>query len=98
MHGQGVIVLWVFGLLFVGVIGIAMLVLVAVLRAGGRIFRHVGLAMGETGGRGSAPSGAAGRPRFCTRRGCLHPNRGAARFCARCGQALGGGYDTELYG
>lgn len=95
MHGQGIIVIWVIGLMFVGIIGIAMLVLVAMLRAGGAVFRQIGRAAGHQP-RGAAPG--AGRPLLCSRRGCLQPNRSRARFCARCGQALGGGYDTELYG
>ncbi len=45
--------------------------------------------------RASDPRAAA---RICPHPRCGHPNRGAARYCARCGTALGPPTDVDRYG
>ena len=92
----GITFVWVGGLMLLGFLGFFVMLVATVGRVLGFIFR---LLTGHAGRRDAAASGSApGAERLCRQPRCGHLNPGEARYCGRCGNALGPPDDVDHYG
>ena len=89
-------VFWIAGvLLIVGFVAFFACVIAAL----GRVLRAIGRALLPAGPEKLAGSRRHSGPlRTCDRPHCGFLNRGDARYCARCGTALGPPTDVDRYG
>lgn len=77
----GQMVLWIGGLMFIGLAGFVFMSIVLVCRAFGACVRAVAPPR-------PPPVPGRGARGVCRNQGCRHVNRRGARFCANCGQPL----------
>jgi hypothetical protein len=79
------VLVWVGGALLIGFVGFFAVLLMAVFRLVGRAFRALFPAQAEYHAQSRLDVLA---PQVCGQPRCGYLNRGAARYCARCGSAL----------
>lgn len=89
------IIIWVGVILLVGFVGFFAVLLTAVVRFFRFLFRLL-FGVGSHGQITVPPPRPGGR--LCTNPLCGHQSAGGARYCGRCGQALGSAVDVDRYG
>jgi hypothetical protein len=85
---DGMVIIWMGGVLIVGLVGFVVVTLVALARAAGAVVRMV---LPRASRVPAAPATDTSGPRLCDHPRCGHLNAGTARFCARCGGRLDAG-------
>lgn len=89
------VILVVAGLILIGIVGFFAAAVAMVVRFLGFVFRAIA---------GSPPTGSLLAPPTqkrhdaCPHAGCGYVNRYGARYCARCGRALGAQQNVDAYG
>ena len=92
----GITVVWVGGILLLGFLGFFVMLIAALGRCIGFVLR---LLVGNARRVDAAgPSSVSGAGRPCGHPRCGHLNPADARYCARCGSALGPPDDVDRYG
>ena len=92
----GITFVWVGGLLLLGFLGFFVMLIAVLGRCIGFVFRVL-VGKPRQGGAVGTPAGARAE-RLCGHPRCGHLNPGDARYCGRCGSALGPPDDVDRYG